>query len=162
MENPVVVKKRKTTQSSVAETENRGKSHLLACLSCPEIPLMRESLSWQRKSKTQLILLAPIFEEHMPKSINANTQFCFFLLLTSQQAAQRHSSGCTVKGGPASGLSVSFPLSTQCHQCNVYLYCDTSVAQLVKKPPAMWEDPLEKGRATPRSSILVWRIPCTV
>ena len=44
------------------------------------------------------------------------------------------------------------------------------VAQLVKNPPAMqetwvrslsWEDPLEKGKAT-YSSILVWRIPCTV
>ena len=44
------------------------------------------------------------------------------------------------------------------------------VAQLVKNPPAMqetrvrslsWEDPLEKGKAT-HSSILVWRIPCTV
>ena len=44
------------------------------------------------------------------------------------------------------------------------------VAQLVKNLPAMretwvqslgWEDPLEKGRAT-HSSILAWRIPCTV
>ena len=44
------------------------------------------------------------------------------------------------------------------------------VAQLVKNPPAMretwvqplgWEDPLEKGTAT-NSSILAWRIPCTV
>ena len=44
------------------------------------------------------------------------------------------------------------------------------VAQLVKNPPAMqetwirslgWEDPLEKGKAT-HSSILAWRIPCTV
>ena len=43
-------------------------------------------------------------------------------------------------------------------------------AQLVKNPPAMpetwvrslgWEDPLEKGKATP-SSILAWRIPWTV
>ena len=42
-------------------------------------------------------------------------------------------------------------------------------AQLVKNPPAMqetpvqflaWEDPLEKGMATP-SSILAWRIPWT-
>ena len=41
------------------------------------------------------------------------------------------------------------------------------VAQLVKNPPATletwvqslgWEDPLEKGKATP-SSILAWRIP---
>ena len=43
------------------------------------------------------------------------------------------------------------------------------VAQMVKKPPAMWEtwfrslswgDPLEKGMAT-YSSILAWRIPGT-
>ena len=41
------------------------------------------------------------------------------------------------------------------------------IAQLVKNPPAMqetlvgflgWEDPVEKGKATP-SSILAWRIP---
>ena len=44
------------------------------------------------------------------------------------------------------------------------------VAQLVKKPPAMWEtwvqslgweDPLEKGKAT-QSSVLAWRVPWTV
>ena len=38
------------------------------------------------------------------------------------------------------------------------------VAQLVKNLPAMWEiweDPLEKGRAT-HSSILAWKIPWTV
>ena len=44
------------------------------------------------------------------------------------------------------------------------------VAQLVKNLPAMretwvlslgWEDPLEKGKTT-HSSILAWRIPCTV
>ena len=44
------------------------------------------------------------------------------------------------------------------------------VAQLVKNPPAMWEtwvrflgweDPLEKGKATP-SSILAWRVLWTV
>ena len=44
------------------------------------------------------------------------------------------------------------------------------VAQLVKKPPAMWEtwvrslgwkDPLQKGKAT-LSSILAWRSPWTV
>ena len=43
------------------------------------------------------------------------------------------------------------------------------VAQLVKNPPAMqetwvqslcWEDPLDKGKATP-SRILAWRIPWT-
>ena len=44
------------------------------------------------------------------------------------------------------------------------------IAQLVKNPPAMWEtpvrflvweDPLEKGK-TKHSSILAWRIPCTI
>ena len=44
------------------------------------------------------------------------------------------------------------------------------VAQMVKSPPTMWEtwvrslgwkDPLEKGTAT-HSSILAWRIPCSV
>ena len=44
------------------------------------------------------------------------------------------------------------------------------MVQLVKNLPAMWEtwirslgweDPLEKGKATP-SSILAWRIPLTV
>ena len=44
------------------------------------------------------------------------------------------------------------------------------VAQLVQNLPAMWEtwiqslgweDPLEKGKATP-SNILAWRIPCIV
>ena len=46
-------------------------------------------------------------------------------------------------------------------------YSWASLAQLVKNPPAMreigvqslvWEDPLEKGKAT-QSSILAWRIP---
>ena len=44
------------------------------------------------------------------------------------------------------------------------------IAQLVKNPPAMqgtwirspvWENPLEKGKAT-HASILAWRIPWTV
>ena len=44
------------------------------------------------------------------------------------------------------------------------------LAQLGKKPPAMWEawvpslgweDPLEKGKAT-HSSILAWRLPWTM
>ena len=46
----------------------------------------------------------------------------------------------------------------------------SSVAQLVKNPPAVqetwvrslgWKDPLEKGMAT-HSSILAWRIPWTI
>ena len=51
------------------------------------------------------------------------------------------------------------------------IYCEASlVAQPVKNLPAVqetwiqspgWEDPLEKGKATP-SSILAWRIPRTV
>ena len=52
----------------------------------------------------------------------------------------------------------------------LYLLLASLVAQLVKNLPAMWEtwgqflgweDPLEKGKATP-SSILAWRIPWTV
>ena len=50
-------------------------------------------------------------------------------------------------------------------------YWASLVAQLVEKPPAMqetwvrslsWEDPLEKGKATFPSGILVWRISRTV
>ena len=46
----------------------------------------------------------------------------------------------------------------------------SQVVQLVKNPPAMqeawvpslvWEDPLEKGKAT-HSNILTWRIPWTI
>ena len=62
---------------------------------------------------------------------------------------------------------------------SVFVYClclieefprASFVAQLVKNPPAMWETwvrylgwecPLEKGKA-PHTSILVWRIPCTI
>ena len=56
---------------------------------------------------------------------------------------------------------------------NVQVYCISRAflgSQLVKNLPAMWEtwvrsldweDPLEKGKAT-HSSILAWRIPCTI
>ena len=52
------------------------------------------------------------------------------------------------------------------HDCK---YCKISVAQTIKKPPAMqetwvwslgWEDPLKGGMVT-HSSILAWRIPWT-
>ena len=52
----------------------------------------------------------------------------------------------------------------------IWLYGSNLVAQLVKNLPAIrktwvqsvgWEDPLEKGKATP-SSILAWRIPWTI
>ena len=60
--------------------------------------------------------------------------------------------------GRSSGEGIGYPLQ--------YSWA-SSVAQLVKNPPATWEtwvqsqdweDPLEKGKAT-RSSILAWRIP---
>ena len=63
--------------------------------------------------------------------------------------------------GRSPGEGIGYPL--QCSWASL-------VAQLVKNPPAMWEtwvqslgwdDPLEKGTATP-SSIPVWRIPWTV
>ena len=54
-----------------------------------------------------------------------------------------------------------------CVYIYIYIYRASQVAQMVKNLPAMkgtlvlgWEDPLEKGMAT-RSSIFVWRIPCT-
>ena len=63
--------------------------------------------------------------------------------------------------GRSAGEGIDYPLQ----------YCWASlVAQLAKNPPAMreiwvrylgWEDPLEKGKAT-HSSILAWRIPCTI
>ena len=52
---------------------------------------------------------------------------------------------------------------------NIRSFWASLVAQLVKKPPAIWEtwvrslgweDPLEEGMAT-HSSILAWRIPRT-
>ena len=55
-------------------------------------------------------------------------------------------------------------------QRGVSLSWASLIAQLVKNQPAMrktwvwslgWEDPLEKGKAA-HSTILAWRIPCTV
>ena len=63
--------------------------------------------------------------------------------------------------GSSAGEGIGYPL-----QCS----CASLVAQLVKNPPAMqetwvlplvWEDSLEKGKAT-HSSILAWRIPWTI
>ena len=63
--------------------------------------------------------------------------------------------------GRSSGEGIGYPLQ--------YSWVSL-VAQLVKNPPAVqetwvsslgWEDPLEKGKATP-SSILAWRIPWTI
>ena len=63
--------------------------------------------------------------------------------------------------GRSAGEGISYPLQHS---------WASLVAQLVKNPPAMWEtwvqslvweDPLEKGKAT-HSSILAWRIPWSV
>ena len=63
--------------------------------------------------------------------------------------------------GRSAGEGIGYPLQ--------YSWASL-VAQLVKNPPAMWEtwvqslgweDHLEKGKAT-HSSILAWRIPCTI
>ena len=63
--------------------------------------------------------------------------------------------------GRSTGEGIGYPLQ--------YSWASL-VAQLVKNPPAMWktwvqslgwEDPLEKGKATP-SSILALRIPWTI
>ena len=62
--------------------------------------------------------------------------------------------------GGSAGEGIGYPLQ--------YSWASL-VAQLVKNLPAIedlvrslgWEDPLKKGKAT-HSSILAWRIPCTV
>ena len=63
--------------------------------------------------------------------------------------------------GRSVGEGIGYPLQYS---------CVSLVPQLVKNLPAMqetwvqslgWEDPLEKGKATP-SSILAWRIPWTL
>ena len=70
-------------------------------------------------------------------------------------------SGSIPGSGRSTGEAIGYPL--QCSWASL-------VTQLVKNPPAMWEtwvrglgwkDLLEKGKAT-HSSILVWRIPCSV
>ena len=71
--------------------------------------------------------------------------------------------------GPEQTLHL-LTLQCDCHLLatgGMSLYCCSSLAQLVKNPPAMQEtlvrflgqeDPLEKEKAT-HSSILAWRIP---
>ena len=63
--------------------------------------------------------------------------------------------------GRSAGEGIGYPLQ--------YSWA-SSVAQLVKNPPAVqetwvqslyWEHPMEKGKAT-HSSIIAWRIPWTV
>ena len=67
----------------------------------------------------------------------------------------------TPGSGRSAGEGIDYPL--HCSWASL-------VTQLVKNPPAMWEtwvrglgwkDLLEKGKAT-HSSILAWRIPCSV
>ena len=69
--------------------------------------------------------------------------------------------GSIPRSGKSTGEGIGYPLQ--------YSWASL-LAQLVKNPPAMretwvqplvWEDALEKGKAT-HSSILAWRIPWTV
>ena len=69
--------------------------------------------------------------------------------------------GSITGSGRSGGEGIGYPLQ---------ISWASLVAQLVKNPPAMqetwvqslvWEDPLEKGKAT-HSSILAWRIPWPV
>ena len=92
----------------------------------------------------------------------------WFLSLGFPNSSVGKESACNA-GGPSSipgsgrsaGEWIGYPLQ--------YSWASL-VALLVKNPPAMretwvqslvWEDPLEKGKAT-HSSILDWRIPWTV
>ena len=68
-------------------------------------------------------------------------------------------------------IIIAFYLLWQSFKNSVYiLYWASLVAKLVKNLPAVqetwvqslgWEDTLEKGKAA-HSSILAWRIPCSV
>ena len=69
--------------------------------------------------------------------------------------------GSIPRSGRSPGEEIGYPLQ--------YSWASLA-AQLEKNPPAMleiwvqslgWEDPLEKGKATP-SGITAWRIPWTV
>ena len=80
-------------------------------------------------------------------------------------------SAWTLTCGPEQTLHL-LTVQCDCHLLatgEISLYCCSSLAQLVKNPPAMQEtlvrflgqeDPLEKEKAT-HSSILAWRIPWT-
>ena len=74
-----------------------------------------------------------------------------------------HTYTCTRLPQRGSPLASRLPHHTE----RSYVLYISLVVQLVKNPPVMWvrslgwEDPLEKGTATP-SSILAWRIPWTV
>ena len=78
-----------------------------------------------------------------------------------ESACNAGDSGSVPGLGGSAGEGIGYPF--QCSWASL-------VAQLVKKPPAMWEtwvrslgweDPLEKGKAT-HSSTLAWRIPWTI
>ena len=86
----------------------------------------------------------------------------FFYSSVGKESACNAGDPSSITGsGRSTGEDIGYPL----------LYSWASlVAQLVKNLPAVWEtwvqslgweDPLEKGRAT-HTSILAWRIPCTV
>ena len=78
-----------------------------------------------------------------------------------ESACNARDPGLIPGSGRSAGEGIGYPLQ--------YSWASL-VAQLVKNLPAMqetwveslgWEDPLEKGKA-PHSSILAWKIPCTV
>ena len=85
---------------------------------------------------------------------------CFIGQL-EESACNEGDPGSTPGSGRSAGEGIGYPLQ--------YSWASL-MAPLIKNPPAMretwvqslgWEDPLEKGKATP-SSILACRIPWTV
>ena len=98
----------------------------------------------------------------------------YFIFLAAPHGMQDLISQTGIKTLPSGSGSMDgqgIPKTTRFKQnyFNVLLTGASLVAQLVKNPPTMqenpvqflgWEDPLEKGQATP-SSILAWRIPRT-
>ena len=77
-----------------------------------------------------------------------------------ESACNAGNAGLISRSERSAGEGIGYPLQSS---------WASLVAQLVKNPPAMqetwvqslcWEDPLDKGKATP-SRILAWRIPWT-
>ena len=92
----------------------------------------------------------------------SQSEFCSLDSSVDKESACNAGYPSSIPGlGRANGEGIGYPLQ------NSWV---SLVAHLVKNPPAMretrvqslvWEDPLEKGKAT-HSSILAWRIPWTL
>jgi len=109
------------------------------------------------------------------ESVRKNFFFCLSQLLGATHIPLHipytAESTCNAEDpGSISGLKIKGKTTGEGIGSPLQYFWASLVAQRVKNPPVMWEtwvwslgweDSLEKGKATP-SSILAWRIPCTV